>query len=194
MPPYFALGSFGAGGETMSVIYKTLACACAYIGLQFAAGVSSHVEPLDQFDPTRVVVLATSTAPELAKTCAIAAGVELEGVWQPSQSDLTRLQSKLSSLLVDFRNEHLIPKMVLRPNDYYLQMCPIVGSEKRIIFISGFHKALMGNKSCVKYPRRRMCSWRTQILGSGHSGGKQFWATYDLNKDQVERLTFDGAS
>jgi hypothetical protein len=139
--------------------------------------------------PSWAAVLPSQNAAAVGQPC----GPPLhaaEGIWSPTQEDISRLERELDRVLEKSLARSALPDS-LRPavTDYYRQYAGVVVNGKRLINVTGFHRQYL---AAVQRLNADTTAWRTQPVLFCDGGEFYFGATYDPSDGHFITFQFNG--
>jgi hypothetical protein len=116
------------------------------------------------------VIFPAAQAPQLARQCSRETP-RAEGVWQPAPSDIARLESGLTPLLVQHQ---------VQPGAYYRQYGGLIVGGRKIIYVNGARNAVVHG------------DWRSTPISICDGGALAFGVEYDPATGAFAHFAFDG--
>jgi hypothetical protein len=117
------------------------------------------------------VIFPAEQAPSLARQCSRETP-RPEGAWQPQPSDIARLETGLTSLLIG---------KSLQPAAYYRQYGGLVVNGRHVIYVNGARNAVVHG------------DWHTQAISICDGGQLAFGVEYDPATGSFAHFAFNGA-
>ena len=135
-------------------------------------------------------VLSGEAATRLSRQCSRASPGPIDGVWMPTDAQITELEIALRSLLAQ-----RLEAAGLRssPNDYYRQYAGFVIGGRPIIYVNGLDYTLISEERDARRAIRTPgYSWRTHSVDICDGGPITFGVEYDTTTRTFANFAFNG--
>lgn len=129
----------------------------------------------------RWTLLPESEAERLKHLCSRPNPPEFQGTWKPTDSDIQKMESRLSRISRLRTRSGIVGTRIGHPNRYYRQYLGIIIKNRKFIYINGL---------CEDKPPE---SWR-EMLNDVCDGGCNWGVVYDVATGKFSHLEMNGVA